>query len=153
MSNSAASPPANVEYKLFKVPALDEDDYGDEMFTLHFTIKEVKAKPGVRPKTRPEVSFTVSLNPDLQPEEDSEPASPPSSPPKPIEYTFNGDTCEFIAVPPGGYFIKGSIAIVYFHPGQGQFFNDRCNFKFDLEFGETEGPIQQLIGLYGLINP
>lgn len=142
MPNSTSSPPSSVEQRVFHVPELDSDDQGEEIFTFLFSIEETGSKPIV--------TFTVSLNEQLQ----QGPSNFSSaSPPQPVEYKFTGDTCDFVFVPAGGYYVKGSIRIIYFSGPQGNFFNDRCNLNFDLEYGRVGESPAQVLGLYTLVDP
>ncbi len=110
---------------------------GDVIFTFDFEIEHVPNKP--------KVSFIVELNPDLQAEkrEDNLPV-----------YKFNdGDKSDFVYIAPDKFYVKGSIEIIYFGTPIGEFWDKKCNFNFDLEYGEIEGSPHTLLGVYPLIDP
>jgi len=140
MQNQNVSPPVEMEKRLFNAPDLQPDDWGDVIFTFHFEIADTPKKP--------QVSFTLTLNPDLQNAD-----QPQQSPPEPTVYTFENDVCKFVHSTPENYYMKGTITIIYFNSPVGSFYNDMCNFNFDIEFGKIEEPSHTLLGVYQLIDP
>ena len=162
---SDKSPKVVTEYKSLGVPVVPEEEKDDVIWTFKFDIKNKGSKS--------DVSFTLELNPSLdrstqnvstkmsslQPanaddsdadkeSNDNQPVNKPDSKPPVINYTFKDGTCNFVHLDQSGWYIKGNIDIV--QTSMGQFSNNKKNFDFDLEFGKTDSPPHEVLGLFQL---